>query len=236
MSPRWPDAWVNYRLARYRQGAVEHAKLAMRQALAAEPGHAAALANLGALMCVTGEAEAAEGLLRESVARAPSAIGARLNLSADLLQEERAAEALMLLDGAEAPNDPLALRHLRLQQTLALLQLGSAAEAREVLDELMRTGPTPPSLAPLMHWRLALLALAEGDPARAREEAERMAAALAEMGPEGVPEHAIMARFDLAKFWSAQGTPNERQFLAGVAEGKRAVREGRAVEDGCCRL
>ena len=81
-----------------------------------------------------------------------------------------------------------------------------------------------------MHWRLALLALAEGDPARAWEEAERMEAALAEMGPEGVPEHAIMARFDLAKFWSAQGAPNERQFLAAVAEGNRAVREGRAVD------
>ena len=133
-------------------------------------------------MRISGETDRAEQLLQEMVKRAPEAVGARLNLAADLLQEERAAEALTLLDGAEAPNDPLALRHLRLQQALALLQLGSAAEAREVLDELMRLGPTPPSLAPLMHWRLALLALAEGDRARACEEAERMEAALAEHG------------------------------------------------------
>ena len=58
-----------------------------------------------------------------------------------------------------------------------------------------------------MHWRLALLALAEGNHARARVEAERMELALADMGPDAVPEHAIMARFDLAKFWSAHGAP-----------------------------
>ncbi len=59
-----------------------------------------------------------------------------------------------------------------------------------------------------MHWRFVLLALAEGNRARACEEAERMEQALADMGPDAVPEHAIMARFDLAKFWSAQGAPS----------------------------
>ena len=205
LSPRWADAWVNYGLARYREGAIDDAKTAMRRALAAEPNHAAALSNLGALMRVTGEAEVAEKLLRESVARAPSAVGARLNLAADLLQEERAAEALEILDQAEAPNDPGALRHRRLQQALAMLQLGRAAEARNVLDALMGMGPTPPALAPLLHWRLVLLALAEGDATRASDEAQKMEQALADMGPDAVPEHAIMARYDLAKFWSGQG-------------------------------
>jgi Sulfotransferase family len=49
-----------------------------------------------------------------------------------------------------------------------------------------------------------LLALAEGDGAGAREQAKEMAAALAAMGPEAVPEHQIMAHYDLAKFWSGQ--------------------------------
>jgi hypothetical protein len=49
-----------------------------------------------------------------------------------------------------------------------------------------------------------LLALAEGDGAGAREQARQMAAALAAMGPEAVPEHQIMAHYDLAKFWSGQ--------------------------------
>jgi Flp pilus assembly protein TadD len=35
LNPRWADAWVNYGLVRYRQGAIEDAKTAMRQALAA---------------------------------------------------------------------------------------------------------------------------------------------------------------------------------------------------------
>lgn len=205
LNPRWADAWVNYGLARYRLGAVEDAKTAMRQALIGEPGHAAALANLGAFMRISGESEGAERLLRERVERAPKDIGARLNLAAELLQEERAAEALALLDGAIAPSDPKTSRHWRLQRALALVQLGRTAEARTILDELETFGSVPPALVPLLHWRRVLLALAEGDAARASDEAERMERTLADMGPEAVPEHAIMARFDLAKFWSGQG-------------------------------
>ena len=121
------------------------------------------------------------------------------------MQEERAAEALALLDGAIAPSDPKTSRHWRLQRALALVQLGRTAEARTILDELETFGSVPPALVPLLHWRRVLLALAEGDAARASDEAERMERTLADMGPEAVPEHAIMARFDLAKFWSGQG-------------------------------
>jgi Flp pilus assembly protein TadD len=221
-NPRWADAWVNYGLARYRQGAIEDAKTAMRQALAADPAHPGAVSNLGAFMRITGESEAAEQLLRETVARAPSAVGARLNLAADLLQEERGAEALALLEG-EAPSDPHALRHWRLGQALALLQLSRASDARLVLGELARLGPGPPALAPMLHWRFVLLALAEGDSARARGSAEMMEQALAEMGPDAVPEHAIMVRFDLAKFWSGQGAPS-RAFAHWTAGHKLLAR------------
>jgi tetratricopeptide (TPR) repeat protein len=221
LNPRWADAWVNYGLARYRQGAVEDAKTAMRRSLAAKQGHGAALANLGAFLRITGETEAAERLLREVMTREPGAAGPRLNLAADLLQEERAVEALALLEGGEPPSDPVALRHWRLQQALALLQLGRAAEARGVLEAFSRLGPMPPALAPLLHWRRVLLALAEGDSARACDEAERMEASLAEMGPDAVPEHAIMARFDLAKFWSGRGAPGRA--LAQWTEGHKLL-------------
>jgi len=180
----------------------------MRQALAADPAHSAALSNLSAFMRITGETEAAERLLQETVMRAPNAVGARLNLAADLLQEERAAEALTLLEDAEAPNDLVALRHWRLQEALALLQLSRAAEARAVLDELVRSGPAPPALAPLLRWRFVLLALAEGDRARACEEAERMEPALADMGPEAVPS---------APSWRGSISPNS---------GRRKARRG----------
>jgi tetratricopeptide (TPR) repeat protein len=205
LAPRWADAWVNYGIARYRQGHIEDAKTAMRQALLSAPGHAAAAANLGAFMRITGEAEASEALLRESLTRAPENAGARLNLVALLLQEERSADALAILNAAPAlPEDTAALRHWHLQHALALLQLGRPAEARPVLAALTALGPIPPALAPLWHWRLLLLALAEGDGAGAREQAGQMATALAAMGPEAVPEHQIMAHYDLAKFWSGQ--------------------------------
>jgi tetratricopeptide (TPR) repeat protein len=49
LAPGSADVWVNYGIARFRQGAVEDARTAMRQALHRVPGHAAAQANLDAL-------------------------------------------------------------------------------------------------------------------------------------------------------------------------------------------
>jgi tetratricopeptide (TPR) repeat protein len=205
LAPTWPDAWINLGLALYRLGRVEDAKTAMRNALAAAPGHPVATANLGAFMRITGDAEAAEALLRESLAGAPGNVGARLNLAADLLQEERPADALALLDAASAlPADQPTLRHWYLQRSLALLQLERFADARPVLAALAALGPIPPELAPLWHWRQVLVAMGERNPAAARHEAARMAASIAAMGPNAVPEHQIMAHFDLAKFWSGE--------------------------------
>jgi thioredoxin-like negative regulator of GroEL len=83
----------------------------MRQALLSAPGHAVAAANLGAFMGITGEVEDGAAPLRDSLARAPENAGARLNLVAVLLQEERPADALALLDAAPAPpEDRAALR------------------------------------------------------------------------------------------------------------------------------
>jgi hypothetical protein len=51
------------------------------------------------------------------------------------------------------------------------------------------------------------------------------------MGPEAVPEHAIMARFDLAKFWSRQGTPS-RAFTHWTAALKLLARFQPFSRDG----
>jgi Tfp pilus assembly protein PilF len=207
LAPRWPDAWVNYGLARYRQGHIEDAKTAMRQALQHAPEHRIAAANLGAFMRISGETAGAEILLRQVIAHEPDNAGARLNLAADLLQEERAAEALALLNESPPADDANAARHWQLQKSLAFLQLGRAADARAALAALAPLSPLPAALAPLFLWRMVLLATAEGEPARARQEAARMEDALEKMGPEGVPEHRIMGHYDLAKFWSGQGEP-----------------------------
>jgi tetratricopeptide (TPR) repeat protein len=222
LSPGWADAWVNYGVARYRQGAIENAKAAMRQALIRQPGHTAATANLGAFLRITGEGEAGEILLREAIAAAPDNIGARLNLVADLLSEERATDALALLNEAHAPRDAQALRYWHLHRSLALLQLGQADAAASSLDAFARIGPIPRALLPHWHWRQVLLALCRGDRAAARLAAVEKEVALHDMGPDAVLEHRIMARYDLAKFWSAQG--EHRRAFAQWREGHALLR------------
>jgi tetratricopeptide (TPR) repeat protein len=222
LAPSSADAWVNFGIARYRQGAVEDAKAAMRQALIRQPGHAAAIANLGAFLRITGAGEAAEALLRATVAAAPNNIGARLNLAADLLSEERSSEALALLDAADAPADPQALRYWHLHRSLALLQLGQADAASACLDGFARIGPIPPALLPHFHWRQVLLALCRGDQTGAKRAAIEKEAALETMGPDAVLEHRIMARYDLAKFWSARG--EHRRAFAHWTEGHTLLR------------
>ena len=224
LAPGWADAWVNYGLARYRQGDVEDAKTAMRRALAAEPGHAAASANLGAFLRITGQSEDAEAWLRAALDREPANIGARLNLVADLLQEERGADALALLDAAAPPaDDPRAARHWRLQRSVALIQAVRPAEAGAEVAALEAMGPIPREIALLWRWRRALVALAKGDVRAACGEALAMEAAIAEMGPEAAPEHAVMARVDLAKFWSGQHE-NARAFSHWVEGHKLLAR------------
>jgi tetratricopeptide (TPR) repeat protein len=155
-------------------------------------------------MRISGESEQAEALLRATLAQAPDQAGARMNLAADLLQEGRAAEAVALLE-APVPADPAAARHWHLQRSLGLIELGRNAEARAALAAIAELGPVPPAVAPLWHWRHALLARADGDAAGMQAQAAQMAAALEAMGPEGTPEHRIMGHYDLAKLYSGSG-------------------------------
>lgn len=201
LAPGFADAWVNLGITLYGKSDIEGAKAAMRRALAAAPGHRAAAANLGAFLRLTGEVEAGETLLRELVARDPAAAEARLNLAADMLQEERPGEALALLDEAPVPTEPRLACHWLLQRSLALLQVGRANEAGEVLAGI---GEVPAEFAPLLLWRRVLLALAAGE----RDEAQRLVSEMEpaiDTGAGLVPEHRIMAHYDLAKFWSGQG-------------------------------
>ncbi len=74
-----------------------------------------------------------------------------------------------------------------------------------MLANLAAMGSIPPELAPLWHWRRELLAQARNDTAAARQAAETMTASLATRGPDAVLAHQIMARYDLARFWSGLG-------------------------------
>jgi tetratricopeptide (TPR) repeat protein len=203
LDPNLADAWVNIGVVRYRQDDIEGAKTAMRQALAIAPGHVGAAGNLGAFLRLSGQVEAAERLLADVLERNPEAAEVRINQAAALLSEERPAEALALLEDRTAPADPQLARHWHMQRMLALLQVGRTAEAREAMTAI---GEVPPELTPLIYWRRMLLALAEGDRAVAQESAIAMEEALANTAGL-VPEHRIMAHFDLGRFWSTQNDP-----------------------------
>jgi tetratricopeptide (TPR) repeat protein len=215
LAPDFADAWVNLGVVRYRRDDIERAKVAMRKALDVAPGHAAAAANLAVFMRLTGNVETSERLLRDVLARNPGNAEARVNLAASLLQEELPVEALELLDGVPVPAEPRVARHWHMQRSLALLRLGRPGEARAAIAAIDATAP---ELAPLMLWRQILLALAEGDVATARALAGELDRALA-AGDGLVPEHRIMAHFDLAKFWSQQ-REHDRAF-AHWTEGHR---------------
>jgi tetratricopeptide (TPR) repeat protein len=200
LDPKLADAWVNIGVIRYRQNDIDSAKIAMRRALAIAPDHAGAAGNLAAFLRLSGQVEAGEQLLDDVLKRNPDAAEVRVNHAAALLSEERPREALALLEAKPVPADPQLARHWQMQRALALLQVGQVVEAREVMAAI---GDVPPELAPLMLWRRALLALAEGNRAAAREFAVEVEDALATTNGL-VPEHRIMAHFDLGRFWSTQ--------------------------------
>ena len=104
-------------------------------------------------------------MLKQALEKAPHNIGARLNHVADLLHEDKAEEALALLEAAGPPlADPEAHRHWLLQIAGILLLLDRAHDARQHLDALAALGPIPAALAPLWHVRQTALALAGRDP------------------------------------------------------------------------
>ncbi len=204
LSPAFAAAWINLGVAHYRRGDIADAEAAMRTALRVDPGNQAAATNLSTFLRLTGNMEAADSLLQSIMIRHPGAAPARINQAANLLQEDRAEEALALLPGPP-PTDPRTRQHWQLQQILALIVLKRLAEARDMLAAL---GTVQPALVSLLQWRLTLLALAEGDTAQAEQHATAMASTLNTM-PSTLPEHRIMGHYDLAKFWSRLAQPDQ---------------------------
>ncbi len=212
LAPDLADAWVNLGIVRYRRDDIERAKVAMRKALDVAPGHVAAAANLGVFLRLSGHVAAGEQTLRDVLARNPAATEARLNLAVLLLQEERPADALAVLDEWPVPAERRLALHWQMQRSLALLHLRRFQEARAVIASI---GEVPPEFASLLSWRRVLLGVAAGDVAGARACAGEMEKALAEI-PGLVPEHRIMGHFEVARFWSQQREP-DRAFSHWVA-------------------
>jgi Flp pilus assembly protein TadD len=204
LDPKLADAFVNIGVICYRRNDINGAKNAMRRALAVAPGHVGAAGNLGAFLRLSGHVEAAEKLLGDALKRNPEAAQVRINQAVALLSEGRPQEALALLDAKSVPAHPRLAQHWQMQRALALLEIGRAAEARDVIAAI---GEVSAEMKPLMLWRRVLLAQAAGDNETARTHAIAMEQALVTTNGL-VPEHRIMAHYDLGRFWGVQRDPD----------------------------
>ena len=149
-------------------------------------------------MVLGGDAELAVKKLRTLLAREPTCLPARLNLANALLLETEPAEALALLEGI--PPAGREGRFWKAHRATALIQLGRWPQARLAINSI----PEPYGDAELLILSRRL-ALAEYD--RNRTGATQLAARLAEIAAqEGpLPEHRIVAHFDLARFHERRG-------------------------------
>ena len=223
LAPDWANGWVELGAVQYGRRQVEAAKSSLRRALEVEPGHRAARALLVVYLLVSGETEAADALLRETVALQPDNAGARLTLVTTLLHQERAPEALTLLEAAAVPANHVQAREWEAQRATALVSCGRLPEARAALAASRAFGPCPPAQEPRLLLPAALLARAEGDVARAEEHARAMAEAL--QAKEVPEQQRVEMSFDLGTFWARQRRPAEAMRLWQAAHGLLSLRE-----------
>ncbi|MCU4161993.1 sulfotransferase [Acidiphilium sp. AL] len=199
LKPEFSDAWLNRGVCLYRLGDVYAAGQAFHRAIAANPGNSSAASNLAALMLLGGETDEALTRLRNVVGHDPDCIPARLNLANALLFEGCSAEVLSLLNDQPPPGR--AGHHWRAHRAAAFIGLGRWDDARAELDGIV--GAFDDSEL-LLLWRRIALALHDGD----RDVAEILAIRMEEIAAlenMSIPEHRIIAYFDLARFHHVRG-------------------------------
>ena len=200
LRPDDAEAWVSYAAALYRFGDMARATTALDRALVINPDHPLAHANLAALEGLRGEAAAAIARLRGVLDRQPDCAPARLNLANLLIHERDAAEALALLEG---PPPPRHAPSWLAQRAAALLMLGRRDEARA---DVASTAPPFGDAEMLLTWlRIALDDRTDEASATQRDQLAARLAVLADADGAGLPEHRIIAHFDLATLRAREG-------------------------------
>jgi len=201
LRPEDANAWVSLGVAHYRFGNIVAATAALQRALTISPRHALADANLAAFEGLRGDQVEAMARLRAVLAREPACVAARLNLAYLLIHEREAAEALAVL-----PDPPPAGRegmHWRAQRAAALLMLGRRAEAQA---EVAAAAGAPGDAEITLTWlRIALDDVDRNHPEEARARLIARVARLADTDGAALPEHRIIAHFDLASLQARQG-------------------------------
>ncbi len=201
LRPDDANAWVGLGVALYRFGEADAAMRTLQRALEISPQHTLAAANLAALQALRGEHAAALARLRDVLEREPACIAARLNLANLLIHDREAAAALALL-----PDPPPKGRegmHWRAQRAAALLMLGRRDEAR---TELAAATGVAGDAEIMMTWLQIVLddTEPEQDSKERTSRIERLVW-LADTDGAALPEHRIIAHFDIAGLRIRQG-------------------------------
>jgi tetratricopeptide (TPR) repeat protein len=133
-----PTVWLMLTDALWRAGQVEEAGAAVREGLAAYPGHVELRARFGQLMLAGGDADAARAALAEASAAAPDSDVVHLALADALWRQGRRAEALAAAReaAARAPDNvgvAVRLGHLLLEN--GLIEEAVAQFERAIRDQ-----------------------------------------------------------------------------------------------------
>ena len=194
-------AWLALGRACLALDKVADARTAFSEAVAVQPQHPEAEAELALVDHLCGQPLAAAARLRAVLARDSGCLLARVHLASRLLLDGEAASALALLEAASpSPGEPLR-PYWQAHRAQALVALGRDDAAHRAVADAQRVPVRELDL--LLTWQRCLLAR------RARRlEAGALADRLAELAQRrgtGTLEQRIDARFDLAELEEAEG-------------------------------
>ena len=187
---------------------TDEARKSFEQALAAQPGLAAAKAGLIALVAQQGDREAATRQAAELLKQAPDSpealeVAADLELSAGRLDAARELLGRLL---QRSPNDVPA----RAKMAATLIDLKQYDAAKTQLDEMAKRAPNAPATFQL----LGTLELRRGNLAAAREASQNALRA----GPDYLPAIALAANVALADNSPALAESHARKLVERAPE------------------
>jgi tetratricopeptide (TPR) repeat protein len=202
------------------QGKWERAADVAARVIRIAPADPSAYQALARAQIALDRPDEVETLLRGHMARHPGLPGPRVALSFALRRQGRAAEALAVLDEAEAEQARRA--ELSAERAVVLGQLGRVSEAFDVLEA---TEAAEPSTRALRHARIYLL-FASGRGEEGLAAAERAAEA---SGDDPAP-HRMSADFLASRGRFEEAVAPYRRALDRAADAEVAFRLGVALE------
>lgn len=183
--PDDPLTIFNVGMALIELGEKEQAEARLRQSIAINDNYRDPQYNLALILAERGDLAGAERHFRRAGEIDPEDVEARVRHADILTRLQRTGEAVELLEGvleADAAS-PLA----RLALGAAHQKAGAVDAAREALAKVLEAAPGAPAERAEAHYRLAVLAEANGDPIEHLRQA-------IELDPDFAEAHALLGR------------------------------------------